>query len=452
MIRFTNSGYMHPIDQPLTSPLQRLLQRTINLKPGEGRAVFWSFIYFFLLLSSYYILRPIRDEMGVTVGVDQMQWLFTGTFIAMLAVVPLFGWITSRYRRRRFLPIIYGFFIVNILLFYLLFESNAGISLVAGLFFVWLSVYNLFIVSVFWSFMADLFRNEQARRLFGFIATGGTSGAIAGPALTALLVQQLGTSHMLLISAALLGMSLVCILRLLAWQEATAPEEGAGRHPVQDKEEALGGGILNGFFLLLRSPYLLGICALIVLYASLSTFLYLQQAQIVRDAFDDSETRTAVFAGIDFAVNLLTLVIQVFFTGRLVKWLGLGMTLALIPLLLSIGFLILGLQPLLPVLIVVQVLRRAGNYAIMRPAREMLYVVVSREEKYKAKNFIDTVVYRGGDALSSWVYAGMRGFGLTLSVIAWIAVPLSLAWAWIAFRLGRQQAVLGERNGLNREE
>ena len=431
---------------------QRILWRVIEVRRGEGWAVFWSFLYFFFLLGSYYILRPVRDEMGVTTGVDRMQWLFTGTFIAMLVVVPFFGWITSRYRRRRFLLAVYGFFIINILLFYLLFESGIEIKPVAALFFVWLSVFNLFVVSVFWSFMADLFRNEQAKRLFGFIATGGTAGAITGPAMTALLVQQLGTGRMLLLSAVLLGMTLICIRRLIAWQERiTAAGEISGSC-MMEREQPLGGGVLNGFFLVLRSPYLLGICALIVLYASLSTFLYLQQAQIVRDAFDDSATRTAVFASMDFAVNVLTLVIQAFFTGRLVKWLGLAMTLALIPILLGVGFLMLAMQPVLPVLIAVQVIRRAGNYAIMRPAREMLYVVVRREEKYKAKNFIDTVVYRGGDAISSWVYTGMRGFGLTLSAIAWIALPLSLVWAWIALRLGRQQAVLGKSDQLNREE
>lgn len=431
---------------------QRILWRVIEVRRGEGWAVFWSFLYFFFLLGSYYILRPVRDEMGVTTGVDRMQWLFTGTFIAMLVVVPFFGWITSRYRRRQFLPAVYGFFIINILLFYLLFESGIEIKPVAALFFVWLSVFNLFVVSVFWSFMADLFRNEQAKRLFGFIATGGTAGAITGPAMTALLVQQLGTGRMLLLSAVLLGMTLICIRRLIAWQERiTAAGEISGSC-IMEREQPLGGGVLNGFFLVLRSPYLLGICVLIVLYASLSTFLYLQQAQIVRDAFDDSATRTAVFASMDFAVNVLTLVIQAFFTGRLVKWLGLAMTLALIPILLSAGFLMLAMQPVLPVLIAVQVIRRAGNYAIMRPAREMLYVVVRREEKYKAKNFIDTVVYRGGDAISSWVYTGMRGFGLTLSAIAWIALPLSLVWAWIALRLGRQQAVLGKSDELNREE
>ena len=424
-----------------------LLQRLIDVRAGEGRAVFWAFCYFFALLSSYYILRPIRDEMGVTAGIDQMHWLFSGTFITMLLVVPVFGWITSRYRRRRFLPYIYGFFIANILLFHGLFESGLPPRQVAPAFFIWLSVFNLFVVSVFWSLMNDLFDNAQARRLFGFIAAGGTLGAIAGPAVTATLVRQLGTSQMLLISAALLGVAMLCIARLLAWRNATPAADRDAGPGVERQEAALGGGILDGILLVVRSPYLLGICLLILLYASLSTFLYFQQAQIVRDTFDDPATRTAVFAAMDLAVNVLTLLTQVFATGRLVRWLGLGRTLALMPLLLGLGFALLGAFPLLPVLVTVQVLRRAGNYAIMRPTREMLYVVLTRAEKYKAKNVIDTLVYRGGDALSSWVYAGMRGLGLSLSTIAWVAVPLSLLWAWVALRLGHRQGEIAAAAG-----
>jgi len=415
------------------------VHRLTNVHRGEGPAVFWSFAYFFSLLSSYYILRPIRDEMGISAGLDKMHWLFTGTFIAMLLVVPLFGWLTSRYERRQFLPSIYLFFIANILLFYVLFESGLATTRIAPVFFIWLSVFNLFVVSVFWSFMTDLFANKQAGRIFGLIAAGGTTGAIAGPLLTAMLVQQIGMSRMLLISAGLLGFTVICIRRLIRWQETRQQIDDCSEVDTQAFDRPLGGGIFDGVRLLVRSPYLMGICALILLYATLSTFLYFQQAQIIKDAFTDPETRTAVFAGIDLAVNALTLFLQVFVTGRLVKWLGLGMTLALIPLLLSFGFLALALLPGLAVLVTVQVFRRAGNYAIMRPAREMLYVVLSREEKYKAKNFIDTVIYRGGDAASSWVYAAMRSLGLSLSTIAWIAVPLSLLWAWIALQLGHRQ-------------
>ncbi|MEW8461181.1 MAG: MFS transporter [Candidatus Thiodiazotropha endolucinida] len=414
------------------------VKNMVNINPGEYGAVIWSFVYFFSLLSSYYIMRPIRDEMGVIAGVDKLQWLFTATFIVMLLAVPLFGYVTSHLQRKQFLPYIYYFFIVNILLFYLLFESGSSQILTARIFFVWLSVFNLFVVSVFWSFMTDLFKNEQARRLFAVIATGGTIGAITGPLLTTLLVQSIGNASMLLISAGLLGLSIISIYRLIAWQRTQ--HEINEPHRLDDKP--LGGAILDGIRLALSSPYLLGICLLMLLFTLLSTFLYFQQAQIVKDAFSDSETRTSVFAAIDLSVNLLTLLLQTFVTSRLVKGVGLGITLALIPLLLAFGFLLLGFYPTLPVLIAVQVMRRAGNYAIMRPAREMLYVVLSREEKYKAKNFIDTVVYRGGDAVSSWLYAGLKSVGFTLSSIAWIAVPISLFWAWIAYRLGRRQTIM----------
>ncbi|MEW8691213.1 MAG: MFS transporter [Candidatus Thiodiazotropha endolucinida] len=414
------------------------VKNMVNINPGEYGAVIWSFVYFFSLLSSYYIMRPIRDEMGVIAGVDKLQWLFTATFIVMLLAVPLFGYVTSHLQRKLFLPYIYYFFIVNILLFYLLFESGFSQILTARIFFVWLSVFNLFVVSVFWSFMTDLFKNEQARRLFAVIATGGTIGAITGPLLTTLLVQSVGHASMLLISAGLLGLSIISIYRLIAWQRTR--HEVDEPHRLDDKP--LGGAILDGIRLAFSSPYLLGICLLMLLFTLLSTFLYFQQAQIVKDAFSDSETRTSVFAAIDLSVNLLTLLLQTFVTSRLVKRVGLGITLALIPLLLVFGFLLLGFYPTLPVLITVQVMRRAGNYAIMRPAREMLYVVLSREEKYKAKNFIDTVVYRGGDAVSSWVYAGLKSVGFTLSSIAWIAIPISLFWAWIAYRLGRRQTIM----------
>jgi AAA family ATP:ADP antiporter len=417
------------------------LLRLVNVRPGEVTALFQAFLYFFSLLCSYYIVRPMRDEMGIAGGVENLQWLFTGTFVAMLAVVPLFGWVSSRFERRRFLPAVYYFFIANLLLFFVLFRAGITHAWVARAFFIWTSVFNLFVVSVFWSFMADIFSNAQARRLFGFIAAGGTAGAICGPLLTTALVLPLGPANLLPVSAGLLGLAVVCIQRLGAWRSTSGDDD-----PVQpDHGRAIGGQVLAGVRLVLHSPYLLGICLLMLLFTTLATFLYFQQAQIVRDSFSDPAQRTAVFAAMDLAVNVLTLLFQLLLTGRLVQWLGLGWTLALVPLLLAAGFLTLGLSPVLAVLVVVQVLRRAGNYAIMRPAREMLYVVLGREEKYKAKNFIDTVVYRGGDALSAWAYAGLTALGLGMAAIAFLAVPLSLFWAGVAYRLGRAQ----ERQGLD---
>ncbi len=422
-----------------------LIGRTMAVNHHELRALGWAFSYFFALLCSYYIIRPMRDEMGIAGGVEHLQWMFSGTFLAMLAVVPFFGWVTRRWVTRRFLPYTYAFFIANLLIFFVLFQTNLTHAHVARAFFIWVSVYNLFIVSVFWSFMADTFSNEQAKRLFGVIAAGGTAGALAGPLLTTVLVVHVGPVNLLPVSAALLAWTVVCIHRLIAWKQSAAaisPAAGAVRdRATTDRpvEKAMGGSIFAGVGLVLRSSYLAGICLLIVLFSSLATFLYFQQAQIVRDRFDDPATRTAVFAAMDFSVNAITLFFQVFLTGRMVRKIGMGWTLALIPLLLMIGFLALGAAPVLAVIVVVQVLRRAGNYAVMRPAREMLYVVLSREEKYKAKNFIDTVVYRGGDAVSAWVYAGLQGAGLAASRIALAAVPLAGIWAWVSFKLGKRQ-------------
>ena len=432
------------VPAPGSSHIYIWLKRLVNVEPQELKALSWSCVYFFALLCSYYILRPLRDEMGIAGGVKNLQWLFTGTFLAMLAVVPLFGWITSHYPRKRFLPYVYYFFIGNILLFFVLFKSNITHAVVARAFFIWVSVFSLFVVSVFWSFMADIFRSTQAKRLFGFIAAGGTAGALTGPALTAALAVPLGPTNLLLISAGLLGGAVFCVKRLIAWRENSIAR--AAGDATEAEDQAMGGGILAAFQLVLKSPYLIGICLLMLLFTTLATFLYFQQAHIIRDHFADSADRTTVFAIMDFSVNALTIIVQLFLTGRIVKHLGLGWTLALIPLLLGIGFLILGLTPVLGTIIMLQIIRRAGNYAVMKPAREMLYVVLSKEEKYKAKNFIDTAIYRGGDVVSAWAFAGLQGLGFTLSAIALIAVPLSAMWALISFKLGKTQEALANLN------
>lgn len=440
--------------KPAHATIYPWIARLVDVKPDELGSLIWSFLYFFSLLCSYYIIRPIRDEMGIAGGVENLHWLFTGTFIAMLAAVPLFGWIASRYPRKRFVPYVYYFFIANLLLFFFLFSTNITHAYVARAFFIWVSVYNLFVVSVFWSFMADIYTDSQAKRLFGFIAAGGTAGAIVGPALTANLVLLLGPKNLLPVSAILLLVSVVCIGRLISRSREPAsttpdPFSQTERTQTEDSDEKpMGGSIVAAFRLVASSPYLMGICLLILLFTTLSTFLYFQQAQIVRDSFDNPFRRTSVFATIDFAVNILAVTIQVFITGRIVRSIGLSWSLASIPVLLGLGFLTLGLAPLLIVLIVVQVARRAGNYAIMRPSREMLFTVLNREEKYKAKNFIDTAIYRGGDAVSAWIYAGLSALGLSLSAIAFLAVPLSGAWAIVSYILGsKREKLAGENSG-----
>jgi AAA family ATP:ADP antiporter len=420
--------------------MRQYWMKWLRLEPGEGVAVGWAFAYFFLLLASYYILRPLRDEMGIAGGIDKLPWVFTGTFIAMLAAVPLFGLITARLPRRRFLPLVYGFFIVNLLLFHGAFQFEAWREVTARTFFIWVSVFNLFVVSVFWSFMVDLFTSPQGKRLFGLIAAGGTAGAITGPSLTALLVVPFGPVNLLLLSALLLSGALLCIGQLGRWsaQRSSVPMPAA--------QEPLGGSILAGLTLIVRSPYLLGVALFMLLFTTLSTFIYFEQAHIIAQSFASPAGRTRFFALLDLAVNTLTVVTQVLITSRLLTRLGVAGSLALMPLLSALGFALLALTPVLAALAGFQVLRRAGEYAITRPARELLYTVVDRETKYKAKNALDTVVYRGGDALAGWMFAGLKSLGLGLAAVAWIAVPLALAWAAVAAWLGHRQTVLSRNN------
>lgn len=434
---------------PATPAASPWWQQLLAVQPGEWRPLLWSFSYFFALLCGYYIIRPMRDEMGIAGGVEHLQWMFTGTFLAMLAVVPFFGWLTRRLAPRRFLPFVYAFFIANLLLFFALFRSDLTHAYVARAFFIWASVFNLFIVSVFWSFMADIYSNGQAKRLFGVIAAGGTAGALTGPALTVALVQPLGPTNLLLLSAAFLGWAILCIHRLVAWRQSHEKPAETDAQPSIGRP--LGGSILAGVRLVWQSPYLLGICAFMLLFTTLATFLYFQQANIISDNFTDPAARTALFAAMDLAVNGLSLVTQIFLTGRIVRRIGLGWSLGFIPLLMIGGFLLLAAMPVLGVVVVIQVLRRAGDYAVMRPGREMLYVVLGTEEKYKAKNFIDTVIYRGGDAVSAWAFAGLQALGLSAAGIALTAVPLSCVWAWISFRLGNHQEQLAVDINTKRE-
>ena len=413
----------------------RLLQRAVEVNPREVQLLFLSGAYFFLVLTSYYIIRPIRDEMGVAGGVENLAWLFTGTLIGTLLIHPLFTWTVARYPRKQFIPIAYRFFSINLLIFFVLLHTvpEGAYVWVGRLFFNWTSVFNLFVVSVFWAFMTDIFRLDQGKRLFGFIGLGGTLGAILGSTMTAFLAESLGPANLLLLSALFLELALRCA-RLLGKRVTS---EGIGA--VEDEEVAMGGGVFAGITSALRSPYLLAIILFMLLFTFSSTSLYFQQAEIVSRHFQDPGARTAFFARIDLFVNLLTLFTQAFLTGRIIKWFGLGVALAILPLVTVVGFGVLGAMPTLGVLMVVQTLRRGWNYGLMKPALEALYTVLPREDKYKAKNFIDTFVYRAGDQTGAWTYHGLMATGLSVSALAFINVPVAGLWLFLGLGLGWAQ-------------
>lgn len=405
-----------------------------SVRPGEGRALCWSFAYFFCLLAGYYVLRPLRDEMGVAGGVRNLQWLFTATFLTMLAAVPLYGALVARLPRRRFIPVVYHFFATNIAIFWLLLTLDVERVHVARVFFVWISVFNLFAVSVFWSFMADLFSSGQGKRLFAIIAAGGTAGALAGPALTIWLAVPLGPANLLIPAALLLEAAVFCVRRL----EQVSPETEAST-PERSGTVALGGGWFDGIAMLLRSPYLAGIALWVALLSVTGTFLYFQQASIVAAASDDPAVRTRMFASIDLAVGLLTVAVQFLATGKLIERFGIGAALAFLPFVFAAGFAALAAAPVLAVVVAFQALQRTANFAISNPAREVLFTVLAREEKYKAKNVIDIIVFRGADAAGGWLFAALRSLGMELRSISLVAIPLAAAWLALALALGRAQ-------------
>jgi AAA family ATP:ADP antiporter len=400
------------------------------------RALLWSFAYFFFLLAAYYVLRPVRDEMGIAGGVRNLPWLFTATFVVMLAVVPVFGAMVARIPRRRFIPLVYHFFVANILIFWLLLTFKIAMTDTAKVFFVWISVFNLFAVSVFWSFMSDLFASEQGKRLFGFIAAGGSAGALLGPTIAVWLAEPIGRANLLLIAALLLEFAVLCAMRLESAAQ-TLKAETPSSEAAAPREAALGGSWIAGLMMVARSPYLAGIALWVALLSLAGTFLYFQQASIVSALTDDPNKRTAIFAQIDLAVSLLTITVQFLATGKLIRRFGAGPAAAFLPLVFAGGFLMLALTPMLWVVIAFQALQRAANFAISNPAREVLFTVVSREEKYKAKYVIDNVVFRGGDAASGWLFHALRSLGMELNAISLATVPVALGWLALALTLGR---------------
>jgi ATP:ADP antiporter, AAA family len=418
-----------------------LLRRAVDVRPEEVRALLLSFAFFFCVLAGYFVLRPIRDDMGIAGGVQNLAYLYTGTLGVMLLANPLFSALVTRLPVRRLLPLSYRFFMANLVMFFVVLNVWPGADVWTGrVFFVWTSVANLFFTAIFWAFMADRFQPEQGKRLFAFIGVGGTLGAIFGSTITATLAGTIGRVNLLLVSVLLLEAGVQCALRFPA--SFRAGERGTLRDAVEDP---IGGSAWANLTNVVRSPYLIGIAGFMLLTTLGSTSLYFHQAEILREAFQDRAARTALLARIDLTVNVLVVLTQAFVTARLLRWLGVGFTLAILPLVSIVAFSALGAAPVLTVVVGVYVIRRATGFAIGGPAREVLFTVLPREDKYKAKSFIDTFVWRVGDQVGAWTFALLLGAGVTQSAIAWAMVPLSGAWLVLAVWLGRRQSHIAAR-------
>jgi AAA family ATP:ADP antiporter len=412
-----------------------LTRSVLRARPGEEKAVGLAFLYFFMLMCSYYLMRPLRDALAPNTGLDNLALLFTATFAVMLVLTPLFGGLVSRVRKNLLLPVTYLFFASNLLVFYLWFKLDPDSLVLAVAFFIWLSVFNFFVVSVFWSFMADVFRDEEAKRLFGPIMAGGGTGAILGPVLTQWLAPSIGVDAVVGLSLLLLLGTLPCIRGLARWAEA---RHGHFVLPANDPQAKIGGGALDGVRLVMRSPYLLGIFAIIGFGAVAGTFMYFELQHYVAAEYPDIGPRTTYYARLDLAVNLLAWIFQAFVVTHMIRFLGLTRALVVMPAIAFASFAWLAASPILFLLSASQVLRRAGEFGLGKPCREVLFTVVDPATKYKAKNFIDTTLQRTGDVVGAWGHVGLQALGVTLVGFAAICAIGMLAVAWIAAWLGRE--------------
>jgi len=419
------------------SMLARAFKSLAVIEDFELKAVILSMLYFFFLFGSYSVVKPVRDAMGTVYGVKHLQELFTVTFFLSLVFAPLYAGLASRIRLSTFLPWVYGVIAVSVLAFIALFRGASTpqqLHWVAAAFYVWVSTFNMLIISVFWSFMADLFSREQAKRLFGFVAAGGTIGGIVGPAIATLLGRSIGNNGLVLVSAA--GFALTAVLvRLLAHEKAKLAAEGVETQKTT-LDRKLSGGLFDGFLLLFRSPYLMLLALFLLLMTWISTIVYFQLGDLITKAFASPDARTQAYATIELTVNSLAVLLQLFGTGRLIRRFGVTAGLLLNPVIMVVAFIAVMFSPVLMLLGSVQVVRRVAEYAVAKPTREMLFTVVDQESRYKAKNVIDTVVYRGGDLTSAWVSHWVLSFGV--AGLAIFGVIVSVIWFPIAYLLGRR--------------
>jgi AAA family ATP:ADP antiporter len=420
------------------SALDRVLAKLVAVSPGETPSLLWSSAYFFVLLAAYYILRPVRDQMGIAGGVKSLPNLFTLTFIVILIAQPAYGALVARIARSKFIPIVYHFFVLNLAIFWALLHYNIEVKLAAQAFFVWLSVFNIFAVAVFWSFMADLFESEQSKRLFGFIAAGGQAGAMAGPALAITLAKPLGPANLLILAAVLLEVAVFCTARLEKAVAALAPQEPRKEmvhDPVKEQKQVVGGGWLEGFIAVAKSPYLAGNAIWMVLLSFTGTVIYLEQANLVSASGADASSQVQLFASLDLSVGVITLLLQWLITGRLMTRLGTALALALQPVVFALGFGLVAVSPILMAVLAVQVIQRVAGFAFSNPARQVLFTVVSRDDKYKAKNVIDTVVFRGSDAASAMIQSSFK----SIEAVAITGLVLSVGWVALSWGLGKTE-------------
>ena len=421
--------------------MKKVFAKLVDARPNEIRALWLGFAFHFIILSAYYIVKPIRDAIAAGNRIETLPWMFTATLVVMFIANLIFAAVVARMERRKFIPFAYAFFILVLLLFFALMRTGSPTQQVwtGRAFYVWVSVFNLFNTAIFWAFMTDLFTVEQGKRLYAFIAVGGTLGAIVGAYITKNLVRDFGQANLVAISAAMFA--IVCFLvrffpRSYTGDTRTEPA----------REEPIGGTVWSGFTHIARSPYLFGLAATILLYTITSTWAYFQQTTLAGAALKTSADRTVFLSSLEIWVNCITLIIQVFLTGRFLKWFGVAFTLTALPLLSMLGFCAMAIAPSLAMLAFFQVIRRAGAYALMRPSREILFTVLKREDKYKVKSVTDTLGYRVGDQLGAWSYGGLgaNGLQLSLNAISWIAVPVTAGWCVLSIWLARKQQVLAE--------
>lgn len=413
--------------------------RLLGIERNELAPVAWSFAYFFCVLSSYYMLRPVREAMAVGSGPATIPWLFFGTFVTMLVATPIFGWVASRFPRRVFLPWVYLFFISHIIIFWIVFsvavDRSADYVWLGRIFFVWLSVFNLFVVSVFWSFMADIYTRQQGRRLFGMITAGGSFGALLGGAATSLLVVPIGFENLLPIAASILLMAVLCIARLKNW---VANERQIEIAQSVVSEKPLGGNPFSGITHVFSSPYFTAIAVSSIIASILGTALYMFAADLVEHAIPDANKQTQFFSNINIWVNGISLVGQLLIVKHVVGRFGIGASLSLLPIVSIAGFALMAFEPTLGIVALLTIVRRGLGFGFSKPTSDMLYSVVTAEEKYKTKNFIDTAVYRAGDLIGTWSVKGLMVLGLGISAVSVVMLPLAAFWALVVIWLGRE--------------